>query len=358
MDPISQGLVGGLASQTVSRSEDLRTAAIMGWLAGMAPDLDVLIVSPSDPLLFLEHHRGFTHSLLFIPVGALLCATCFYWLTRRRHAFKQIYLWCFMGYGIHGLLDACTTYGTQLFWPLTDWRLAFNNISVVDPLLTVPALMLFAVAWVRRSRDTMWIAVIWIGAYLALGVVQRERAEAIGYALAAQTGVTPTRLEAKPGFGNLLLWKIIYEADGTFYVAGARLGFDAWVIPGGQIRKLDVTRDLPFLELTSTHAVDIERFRWFSNDYLAVDPKDPLYIVDMRYSMLPNDINAMWGIDLDPERQQAHVVYRTRRTFTDEQSQRLIRWLTGDIGDDGYPVRELVTPIPAGSKVGPLEPIP
>ena len=308
MDPISQGLVGGLASQTVSRSEDLRTAAIMGWLAGMAPDLDVLIVSPSDPLLFLEHHRGFTHSLLFIPVGALLCATCFYWLTRRRHAFKQIYLWCFMGYGIHGLLDACTTYGTQLFWPLTDWRLAFNNISVVDPLLTVPALMLLAVALVRRSRNTMW--------------------------------------------------KIIYEADGTFYVAGARLGFDAWVIPGGQIRKLDVTRDLPFLELTSTHAVDIERFRWFSNDYLAVDPKDPLYIVDMRYSMLPNDINAMWGIDLDPERQQAHVVYRARRALTDEQSQRLIRWLTGDIGDDGYPVRELVTPIPAGSKVGPLEPIP
>ena len=38
----------------------------------MAPDLDVLFQSPTDPILFLEFHRQFTHSLVFIPIGALL----------------------------------------------------------------------------------------------------------------------------------------------------------------------------------------------------------------------------------------------------------------------------------------------
>ncbi len=314
---------------------------MMGWFAGMAPDLDVLISSPADPLLFLEYHRGFTHSLFFVPIGALLCAACFHWLTRRRHEFRHVYLWCFVGYGTHGLLDACTTYGTQLFWPLSSWRVAWNNISVVDPLLTVPALMLFIVACIRRSKATVWIAIGWIGLCLSVGVVQRERAEAIGYQLAAESGIKPTRLEAKPGFGNLLLWKIVFEAEGEFHVAAARVGWEAWVIPGSHVRKLDVARDLPWLQPGSQQAKDVERFRWFSNDYLAVDQEDPYYVIDMRYSMLPNDINAMWGIDLDPEQPDEHVVYRTRRAMSPEQSQRLWRWLTGDIGGDGYPAERI-----------------
>lgn len=341
MDPVSQGVVGGLASQAVSRPADIRTAAMMGWVSGMAPDLDVLINSPADPLLFLEYHRGFTHSLFFVPIGALICAACFHLLTRRRHTFRHVYLWCFIGYGTHGLLDACTTYGTQLFWPLTDWRVAWNNISVVDPLLTVPALILFTVACVRRSHSTVWIAIGWISVCLLFGVVQRERAEAIGHELAAQSGVTPIRLEAKPGFGNLLLWKIIFEADGEFHVAAVRLGFDPWVIPGSHIRKLDVARDLPFLPADSTQSRDVARFRWFSNDYLAVDQNNPHYVIDMRYSMLPNDINAMWGIDVDPEQPDRHVIYRTRRAMSPDQSQRLMRWLTGDIGGDGYPADQI-----------------
>ncbi len=74
MDPITQGLVGASLSQSVCKKQDLMAAGVLGILAGMAADLDVLIRSANDPLLFLEFHRQFTHSLLFIPVGGLLCA--------------------------------------------------------------------------------------------------------------------------------------------------------------------------------------------------------------------------------------------------------------------------------------------
>jgi inner membrane protein len=71
MDPVSQGVVGAAFAQTAARRGQLATVAWYGALGGMAPDLDVLFQSPTDPLLFLEFHRQFTHSLVFIPFGAL-----------------------------------------------------------------------------------------------------------------------------------------------------------------------------------------------------------------------------------------------------------------------------------------------
>ena len=75
MDPISQGVLGASFAQAAAKNkEKIIAAAWFGALAGMAPDLDVVIQSPSDPLLFLEFHRQFTHALIFIPLGALLVA--------------------------------------------------------------------------------------------------------------------------------------------------------------------------------------------------------------------------------------------------------------------------------------------
>ena len=70
MDPISQGAVGALAAKASVRNKNLAKITLVGCLAGMAPDLDVLIQSREDPILFLEYHRQFTHSLLFIPFGS------------------------------------------------------------------------------------------------------------------------------------------------------------------------------------------------------------------------------------------------------------------------------------------------
>ena len=69
MDPISQGIVGAVCART-ARPGLSGDTLLLGALAGMAPDLDVLIRSGTDPLLFLEYHRQFTHSIAFAPIGA------------------------------------------------------------------------------------------------------------------------------------------------------------------------------------------------------------------------------------------------------------------------------------------------
>ena len=71
MDPISQGTFGGVFSQFFSSKKKLTVATAIGIISGLAPDLDVFIKSSYDPLLSLEYHRQFTHSLFFIPFGAL-----------------------------------------------------------------------------------------------------------------------------------------------------------------------------------------------------------------------------------------------------------------------------------------------
>jgi len=277
----------------------------------MAPDLDILIQSAKDPILFLEYHRQFTHSLVFIPFGALICALVFYplihlrWLQGRwpasKLSFVQIYLFCFLGYATHGVLDACTSYGTQLFWPFSNERFAWNVVSIIDPLFTLPVIFFIILAAYRKNVRYARIAFIYAVVFLSLGLVQYQRAERAVLALAEQRGHQVERVHLKPSFANRHVWKMIYEYDGRYYVDAVKLLWNTKVIKGTSIQKLDVQRDFPWLPVESQQAKDIERFRWFSDGFLAVSTRNPDLIMDVRYSFLPNEINPMWGVEISKQ---------------------------------------------------------
>ena len=330
MDPISQGAIGAVVPQAAFAREKMGAAAVLGCLAGMAPDLDVFINSPTDPLLFLEYHRQFTHALVFIPVGAAIATLLLHWAVRRTLTLREAYLACLLGYATHGFLDACTSYGTQLFWPFTNYRVAWNNVSVVDPSFTVPLLVLVVVAVVRRRRVYAVAGLAWALAYHPVGVFQNQRAEAAGAALAASRGHEPHRLTAKASFANLLVWKVVYEYDGRFYVDGVRTGVAVSICPGTSVARLDLSRDLPWLDPDTQQARDVERFRWFSDGYVALDPVVPDRVIDMRYSLVPNEIEALWGVDLDPQAPaDRHVRFVTDRATDAAQLGALWGLLTG-----------------------------
>ena len=326
MDPVSQGTLGAVASQNVAHRKNIAIATVLGFLSGLAPDIDVFIRSNTDPLLFLEYHRQFTHSLIFIPVGGLICATIFHRLFARKRglSFRRTLFYCTAGYATHALLDSCTSYGTQLFWPFSTFRVSWNTISIIDPLFTLPMLALVLLAAIRRNSLYAKFALIWIFAYMSFGIFQRIRTEAAGYDLANSRGHQPVRLESKPGFANQLLWKVIYESDGRYYVDGFRAGLDLKHYPGDSIDKLDTQRDFPWLDPASQQARDIERFRWFSSDYVAVHPDKPNRVIDIRYSMVPNEIEAIWMIELDQRaRPDQHVGYAHAHQTRDNAPEKL-----------------------------------
>jgi inner membrane protein len=301
VDPLTQGVFGSVATQQFAKKQHFILATIFGFLSGLTPDLDYFIRSDTDALLALEYHRQFTHSLFFIPFGGLLCAIFFYYTIAKRKglSFKLTWIFCALGYATHGLLDACTTYGTQLFWPFTNARFAWNTISIIDPLLTLPLLFLIIIAAIKKSTLVARFALAWIIIYSTIGVVQRERAESIGRALALSRGHNPIELKAKPSFANLLVWKIVYTTEQKYYIDAVKVGLSYNIYEGENVKKLNIQEAFPWLDMNSQQAQDIERFRWFSNGYIALSPTNPNRIIDIRYSMIPNEIKGLWGIELD-----------------------------------------------------------
>jgi inner membrane protein len=324
MDPVSQGTVGAAFAQSSANKNNIAKISIVGFLAGLAPDLDVLIRSSTDPVLFLEYHRQFTHSLVFIPFGALFVAALIFPLNKNSLSFKTTYVASFLGYATHGLLDACTSYGTLLFWPFSNERITWNNISIVDPLLTIPALILVLLAVNTHRRRFSFFAVGWIVSYLALGFVQYDRALSSAYQLAQSRGHNAERVTLKPSFGNLILWKTIYQHGDRFYVDAIRAGLELTWCAGENVKIFDAQYHLSALDENSQQMKDIQRFRWFSQNYLGFD-RDRNLVTDVRYSMIPNQIAPMWGLVIDEGKGSSeHAVWWASRDL-DEDSLTLFK---------------------------------
>ena len=319
MDPVSQGTVGAAFAQVASSKSSIVKISVIGFLAGLAPDLDVLIRSSTDPVLFLEYHRQFTHSLIFIPFGALLVAFFLFPFFKTSLNFKTIYLASLLGYATHGLLDACTSYGTLLFWPFSNERVTWNNISIVDPIFTIPSFILVGAAVKTRNRIFSFFAIGWIVSYLFLGFVQYERVLSVATELARSRGHSAERLTLKPSFGNLILWKSIYQHENTFYVDAIRTVRSSTWCSGEETQVFDYLSHLPNLKEGSQQKRDIERFRWFSQDYLGFD-KDKNLVTDVRYSLLPNQITPMWGLIIDDQLEpDSHATWWASRALDQVQ---------------------------------------
>ena len=324
LDIVTQGLLGATLAQAAAKKNEVKIAALIGFAAGMLADADALIQSSEDPLLYLEFHRHFTHSLLFIPVGGFLAALILWPLLRRHLSFKRIYLFSVLAYATSGLLDACTSYGTTLFWPVSEERVAWSVVAIVDPVFSL--ILVVAIVWgVRKAKPlAARLGLLLVSCYLVLGVYQQQRAYDAAIALAEQRGHVVDRLVVKPTMANNILWRSIYEADGVFYVDGIRVG---WFSPdkvyfGQNAARFDVERDMPELMHDSVLSHDIERFRYFSNEFVILDTRRENVLIDVRYSMLPTTLTPLWGIDMNVKSKDEHVRFvQYRDTSPDTREQ-------------------------------------
>lgn len=331
MDIVTQGLAGAVLAQSLSKPEETRRAMVIGLLAGLLADIDALFTqSEVDPLLQLDFHRHFTHSIFFIPVGGLVAALLLWPLMKSRLPFKRLLLFTTAGYATSGLIDACTSYGTSLLWPLSDARISWNIISILDPLFSMALIAAIAFAAVKRMPRYAAMGIGFACSYLAVGFAQHERVEAMAVAMADARGHTVERLEVKPTMGNLILWRSVYEADGHFYIDAFRAAVGSEkVYQGESIKRFEVA-DLPSLEHDSVTAEDIRRFDFFSDGYIAlIEGKRPL-IGDIRYSMLPISARPIWGIELDLAEQQKHTPFSQFHDVSNVTRQAFVDMLLGE----------------------------
>lgn len=338
MDPLSQACIGSAAAQSFSRRVDPKTALWVGALGGFLPDADVLIRSASDPLLHLEYHRHFTHALAFIPVGGLITATIAALIMRGRHRVRDLWFPASLGWATHGLLDSFTSYGTYLLWPFSNERVAWDSVSIVDPLFTLP--LLAGVLWTLKKRRSVFarFAFLWALLYLTFGVVQRERAEDVYRGYIAERTHSPAQIEVKPSFGNNFLFRGFYKHDGAFYADSVRIPWwgESRIYDGGSIAALDA--QALRLTLGPVHQDDLDRFAYFSSGFLVEDPLHPGVIGDFRYAMVPNGIAPMWGIDLGNAKPGEHAEFLRFSAADPSQRQLMLDQLWGRrIQGEGLP---------------------
>jgi inner membrane protein len=309
MDPISQGALGAVAALSIWGNDKRLPKGVIAWLgalSAMAPDLDVLIRSSEDSLLAIEYHRHFTHSLSFVPVGATIALLP--WLLRRdvRAHLKLAWLVSVVGYLTHAPLDCATTYGTQYFWPFTDYRVSLSWVSVVDPLYTLPLLLFVIVSAVKERATWARVGFAFSLGYLALGAVQKGRALTMQARIIEARGHTATRRDAITTFMNQVTWRSLYEADGRIYVDQIR-------VPYMGTRCMKEGSSLPLAPKAPTglgpRATRGHRLiRWFSSDWVAPSPDEPSLLIDMRYSFFAYGTEPFWGVRIDENADTAEWV--------------------------------------------------
>ena len=154
MDSLTQIVLGSAVGEAAIGKKVGNWAILWGAVAGTIPDLDVFAKHFTDNVTALEIHRGFSHSILF----SVIFAPIFGWIVSKIHrkldATWKDWTWLmFLSLITHPLLDAHTTWGTQLFWP-HEYRIAYKNIFVADPLYTLP-FMAFLIAAMCYKKGTV-----------------------------------------------------------------------------------------------------------------------------------------------------------------------------------------------------------
>ncbi|MDP9339839.1 MAG: metal-dependent hydrolase [Acidobacteriota bacterium] len=167
MDTITHGIAGALIGKALFRGDDLfamrpmNRRRIVSWsmmLGAIFPDSDTFrdMLSHNE-LLMITWHRGVTHSLLCLPIFALLLATVTKWIARWRKwespsfaALAGIYA---LGILSHILLDLVTSFGTMVWSPLNWSRPAWDLIFILDFTFTGILLVPQILAWVQERPE-------------------------------------------------------------------------------------------------------------------------------------------------------------------------------------------------------------
>ncbi len=329
MDIITQSILGATVAQSAARKEHVRLATMIGLVSGIIADADILIRSSADPLLSLEYHRHFSHSIFFIPVGALIAFLLFWPFLRNKLAPRFIYFYCFLGYLLSGFIDACTSYGTHLLWPLSDERISWHIISIIDPVFTgllfITLIAGFKTLRVNYSR----LGLLFAASYLLFATFQLNRAEDSIFELAEQRGHRIEKIMVKPTVGNIILWRSVYLSDNTFYIDAVRAGIGKHIYKGETIKKFNLDKFLSGLDSKSILFNDVNRFDVFSNGFVSEYPGRPEILGDVRYSMNPLGTIPLWGIEMNLADTSQHVKYEFYRVNSKEMRQQFIKMLLG-----------------------------
>lgn len=356
MDSLTQIVLGAAVGEAVLGKKIGNRAMVWGAIGGTIPDLDVLANLFMGELDALSAHRGITHSIFFsilapfafawlvsfiyrsgayrssgykifvatlnililllivlgvyratdgspvsllaAAVGAFLAfrVVRYYALRSLRDvdaSFRDWYLLFFLAFLTHILLDCFTTYGTQVYLPFDNTRVAWNTISVADPLYTAPFMLCVIVAACLRSGSrgraiANWLGIALSSTYLLFTVFNRSHIDNVFEQALETRQLEVTRHRVSPTILQNILWNCIAESDSAFYI-----GLYSMYDSDPQLHMLNrLDKDFAAIsELESSHEYEV--LSWFSDGYLYVVPTDSTFeLFDLRFGAMTDTVDS------------------------------------------------------------------
>lgn len=296
MDSITQIVLGAACGEAVLGKKIGNKALLFGAIGGTIPDLDVFVgrLFYSNEIDVMLFHRGFMHSILFSVLGAFLIG----WLVFKIYnngkrlqttTLKDWVLLFFLALLTHSLLDSFTPYGTQLFAPFYNYRVALNNIAVADPAYTLPfliciiSLMFFKRTSLKR-RKWLTYGITISSIYMLFTIGNKLYVNSVFKATLDEGHIEYSRFSVQPTIFNSILWYGVVETKTNYKVAYySLLDTSNRVLEWQNIPK---TRAIAIAEYT-----DLKDLAWFSNNYYnlkAITNTELLYN-DLRYPLLETE---------------------------------------------------------------------
>ena len=241
MEPVTHLLTGACLSRAgLNRTTGLATLTLV--VASEIPDLDI-VTAAGGSVSYLQHHRGFTHTLLGAPFMAAGTLALVYGIYRllllRGHQFKRppvwrrLYLYALVAAVIHIFLDFTNAYGVRPFAPFTWKWYSWDILFILDPILLavlvlsliIPPLFGLIADEIGarktvRGRGSAIFALVFLLALIYVRDFEHRRAvnllESLTYSdkvqvRAAGTEEPPLRASAYPTLFNPFEWVAVVE---------------------------------------------------------------------------------------------------------------------------------------------------
>ena len=321
MDSITQIVLGAACGEVVLGKKIGNRALLFGAIGGTIPDLDVFVgkIIYNSEIDSMAFHRGFMHSFLFAILGAFVFGFFAFWLYNRGKRFgmttQKDWVWLFFAsIFTHPILDSFTAYGTQLFAPFSNYRVAFNNISVADPIYTLPFLVLLIVVMFFKRTSTKRSLFLKLGLgvsslYMILTLVNKCYVNGVYKKALEDEKINYLRFQTQPTILNNFLWYGIAETETAYFV-----GFYSILDTKSTIsrwHKLPKNHNL-----ICDNIKDLETLAWFSGGYYnlseTADSKTYLF-KDLRYPLMdeedPNSTIFKFTITKSGDRWEAAPFY-------------------------------------------------
>lgn len=215
--------MGAAVGEAVAGKKAGNKAALWGGICGTIPDLDVVAGQFMDIVDKNEFHRSISHSLLFFVVMSPIMGFIIKKIHPNEEASVKDWSWlAFWAFFTHALLDSFTTWGTQLFWPL-GYKVAFKSIFVIDPVYTLPFLILLILALLTERDDPLRRTLNWTGIaissfYLVFTLVNKQIIDYKFEKIYQKQGIAYDRFETKPAPLNNILWSSTAETKDGYYL--------------------------------------------------------------------------------------------------------------------------------------------